>query len=575
MIHTSNPPKQRDRSMPLWSEIALPMLKVPRGTFNLTHALLRTAVFAMLGLGVIFPLNTDRLFSSIGVEHTKFIRDIPLQGMRGSILDRNGLVLAENTQAHSIFVSPREFRASSEQRAVLAKELGISTTEFEKRISSSKVLVKIANNIDSEKWAAINAMNIPGIVQSLTNGRRYPQGESAAHLVGFVNIDGRGQEGIELALEGDLRETAGSQTTVRGQLGNIYWGDTTNATNGRDVQLSIDSRVQFFAYQRIRDAVIEHNAIAGSVIVIDAISGDVIAVTNYPSFDLINRQALYGENLRNRAITDIFEPGSTIKPFVAALALQLGSVTPSTIIDTTPGRIVISGYTIRDPSPNGNLTVAELIQKSSNVGTVKMAMSMQPRELWDFFASLGFGQRPQISFPGVVTGRMRPYRSWRPIEQATMSYGYGLSTSLLQVAQAYTVFARDGEVISASLLKQNSIPTGLPVLRPEVASEVRTMLKMASGPGGTSPKAQTLGYSVGGMSATVQKQMGRGYANNRFRASYVGIAPIDKPRIVVAVMLDEPRNGSYYGGDVAAPVFSQIAQQSLRILGVKPDLDIN
>jgi cell division protein FtsI (penicillin-binding protein 3) len=269
-----------------------------------------------------------------------------------------------------------------------------------------------------------------------------------------------------------------------------------------------------------------------------------------------------------------FEPGSTMKPFIAAWALETGRVTPSTPIQTAPGFISITGSTIRDAHPHGVLSVAEVIQKSSNVGVVKMAMQMQPREMWELYSQAGFGQKPQLQFPGAVTGRLRPHKTWRPIEQATMSYGYGLSTSLFQLARAYTVFARDGELIPASMLEQARPQPGYRVLKPETARAVRDMLRLAAGPGGTAPKAQTIGYSVGGKTGTAHKQEGKEYATNKYRAWFVGMAPIDKPRIVVAVMVDEPSNGVHYGGDVAAPVFSQVVQQTLRTLGVAPDLDV-
>jgi cell division protein FtsI (penicillin-binding protein 3) len=310
------------------------------------------------------------------------------------------------------------------------------------------------------------------------------------------------------------------------------------------------------------------------VVVLDAQSGEILALANYPSYSPDKRVNLTGEQLRNRALTDSFEPGSTMKPFTVALALQQGLVKPETPIQTAPGRINITGSTISDVHPYGVLTVNEVIQKSSNVGTVKMAMQLQPREMWEMFADLGFGQKPQLPFPGVVSGRLRPYKTWRPVEQATMSYGYGVSSSLFQVARAYTVFARDGEIVPATLMKTNQPVVGTRVFSPEHAKAMRKMLQMASGPGGTGQKAQTMGYSVGGKSGTARKQEGKGYASKKYRGFFVGIAPIDQPRIVVAVMIDEPSNGVYYGGAVAAPVFSQTVQQTLRLMGVQPDMAV-
>jgi cell division protein FtsI (penicillin-binding protein 3) len=278
--------------------------------------------------------------------------------------------------------------------------------------------------------------------------------------------------------------------------------------------------------------------------------------------------------VRNRAVTDTFEPGSTMKPLIAGLALQTGRVHPDTIIQTAPGRIQITGSTITDSHPHGPLTVEQVIQKSSNVGTVKMAMQMQPREMWETFNAVGIGTRPPLQFPGLATGRLRPYKSWRPIEQATMSYGYGQSVSLLQLARAYTVFASDGQFLPLTLLKNDAPAAGVQVFTPEVARSVRKMLNMVTGEGGTAPKAQAIGYSVGGKTGTAYKHDGGGYVGNKYRAWFVGVAPISQPRIVVAVMVDEPSNGRYFGGDVAAPVFSRVVERSLNLLGVPPDLEV-
>jgi cell division protein FtsI (penicillin-binding protein 3) len=332
--------------------------------------------------------------------------------------------------------------------------------------------------------------------------------------------------------------------------------------------------VQFFAYQRVREAVHQHRAQAGSVVVLDVQTGEVLALANYPSYDPSDRRNLTGGQLRNRALTDTFEPGSTMKPFIAALSLETGRVRPDSPIVSSPGSMVVTGFPIRDAHPYGTLTVEQVIQKSSNIGTVRMAMNLQPREMWDMFSQIGMGQKPQLDFPGAVTGRLRPYKTWRPIEQATMSYGYGLSASLFQLARAYSVFARDGELVPVSVVRRDAPPAGIRVFTPETASAVRHMLQMAAGPGGTAPLAQTPGYTVGGKTGTAHKQEGRGYAGNKYRSWFVGLAPVSNPRIVVAVMVDEPSTGVYYGGAVAAPVFSQVVGQTLRLLNVPPDADV-
>ena len=422
----------------------------------------------------------------------------------------------------------------------------------------------------------ILALNIKGVYDIKEYKRLYPEGEAAAHIVGFTNVEDQGQEGVELVFQNQLAGKPGARRVIKDRLGRVVEsvGETIPPEDGMDLQLSVDSKVQFFAYQKLREAVLEHKAKAGSVVVLDAQTGEILALANYPSYSPDKRVNLSGEQLRNRALTDTFEPGSTMKPFAVALALEKGLVKPETPIQTAPGRITITGSTITDAHPHGVLTVNEVIQKSSNVGTVKMAMQLQPREMWEMFAQVGFGQKPQLPFPGVVSGRLRPYKTWRPIEQATMSYGYGISGSLFQVARAYTVVARDGEVVPATLMKAEGQVQGMRVISPQNAKAMRKMLQMAAGPGGTAQKAQKMGYSVGGKTGTAHKQEGKGYAGKKYRGFFVGMAPIEAPRIVVAVMIDEPTNGRYYGGDVAAPVFSQTVQQTLRLMGVQPDMAV-
>ncbi len=507
----------------------------------------------------------------------RYAHELELPALRGRITDRNGSLLATSVSVPSIWAIPKDVQATREQKRALAKLLGVPAAELERKLGDANGrFTWLKRQADEAVWLQVKALGIKGVYQTAEYRRKYPEGESAAHLVGFTDVEDRGQEGIELAFQTELQGRDGSRMVVKDRLGRVVEdiGDKVDPSHGRDIQLAVDAKVQFFAYQRVRDAVLAHKAKAGSVVVLDVQTGEVLALANYPSFNPAERRNLSGAQLRNRALTDTFEPGSTMKPFIAAWAIESGRVTPTTAIQTAPGTITVTGKTIRDAHPHGVLSVAEVIQKSSNVGTVKMAMQMQPQEMWELYAHLGFGQKPQLQFPGTVTGRLRPYKSWRPIEQATMSYGYGLSTSLYQLAHAYTVFARDGEVVPMSMLGQSAPQAGYRVLRPETARAVREMLHLAAGPGGTAPKAQTIGYSVGGKTGTAHKQIGKEYAADKYRAWFVGVAPISAPRIVVAVMVDEPNNGVYYGGDVAAPVFSQVVQQTLRMLGVAPDLDV-
>lgn len=512
----------------------------------------------------------------------RFARTLELPANRGRILDRNGLILASSVVAPSIWAIPEDIeRDDPEVRAKLkqvAKLLEMPQKEFDKKLEDEdKTFVWIKRQVDEPIAKQVAALDIKGIYLRRDYRRQYPEGEAAAHLAGFTNVEDIGQEGVELAFDHELAGKAGSRHVLKDRLGHIIEDteDQVPPTPGHDIQLSIDDQVQFVAYEKIRDAVVANKARAGSVVVVDAQTGELLAMANYPSYDPNDRRSLTGEQLRNRAMTDVFEPGSTMKPITVATALQLGRVTPKTIIDTNPGRITVSGATIHDDENFGVLTVEGVIQKSSNVGATKISQRMSAQEMWNSLTAVGIGQKPQTTFPGAVTGRLRPWKSWRPIEQATMSYGYGLSASLFQIAHAYTAFAHDGEVIPISLLKnQGEEPPGVRVFSPLVASEVRQMMHMAAAPGGTAPLAQTVGYSVGGKTGTAHKQVGKGYASNKYRAWYTGMSPIDKPRIIVAVMVDEPSAGKYFGGLVAAPVFSQVVQQTLRIMNVVPDLAV-
>ncbi|MFY9809747.1 MAG: penicillin-binding protein 2 [Aquabacterium sp.] len=549
----------------------------------------------------------------------RYERRIELQANRGRILDRNGELLASSVPSPSLWAIPKDLKATPEQVRELARLLKMPQADLQKRLKSNPNFVWLRRKVDDEVAQSVAALKIKGVYELREWKRQYPEGEAAAHVVGFTNIEDEGQEGIELAYQNQLAGRDGSRHVIKDRLGRAVEavGELVPAENGQAVQLSIDAKIQFYAYQSIRDAVKAHKAKAGSVVVLDAVRGEVLALANVPSYTPEDRRNLTGAQLRNRALTDTFEPGSTMKPITVALALETRRVRPNTVMDTASGRLTIDGSTISDTHPKGDLTVAQVIQKSSNVGTAKLALQMQPREMWEMFSAVGLGKKPQLGFPGAVTGRLRPYKSWRRIEQVTMSYGYGLSSSLFQIAQAYSIFATDGELVPMTMIKRDQgegerptltaegndpRPTlafktafrpeavashpasaaqtelvqvrGTRVISPETARAVREMLQLSTGPGGTAPRAQALGYSVGGKTGTAHKQEGRGYASNKYRSWFVGIAPISQPRIIVAVMVDEPSNGQYYGGLVAAPVFSQVVQQTLNRLGVLPDVEV-
>ena len=507
----------------------------------------------------------------------RFVRTLDLPANRGRILDRNGHILASSVPVPSIWASPEDLERDAAKLKMLAKLLGMSQAELDKKLADEdKNFVWIKRQVDEDIAKQIDELKIKGVHTRKEYKRIYPEGESVAHVVGFTNVENLGQEGVELTFNQELGGRAGSRRVIKDRLGRVGEdvGEMVPPVDGRDLQLSIDSKVQYFAYEKIKEAVVSNKAAAGSVVVLDVKTGEILALTNYPSYSPGKRGNLSGAQLRNRALTDTFEPGSTMKPLVVGLALEKGLVKPETLIQTAPGKLQMGTATITDAHPHGVLSVNEIIQKSSNVGTVKIAMQLQAHDMWESFTQMGLGQKPQVPFPGAVSGKVRAYKTWKPIEQATMSYGYGLSTSLFQLAQAYSVFARDGELVPMSLVKTQGDVTGARVFAQQNAAAIRHMLHLVTIPGGTAMKAQTMGYSVGGKTGTAHKQEGKGYASKKYRGFFVGIAPIDNPRIVVAVMVDEPTNGLYYGGDVAAPVFSQTVQQTLRMMGVQPDMAV-
>ncbi|MCF8152805.1 MAG: penicillin-binding protein 2 [Rhodoferax sp.] len=507
----------------------------------------------------------------------RFVRTLELPASRGRIMDRNGLILASNIPAASIWAIPEDVNATPAQLKELAQLLEIPFTELSSKLGNEdKSFVWLKRQVEEPVAKRITELGLKGIHQDSGFKRQYPDGEATAHVIGFTNIENTGLDGMELTFEKHLLGRSGSRRVIKDGKGRVVEDirDKVPPVDGKDLQLSLDSKVQFFAYQKLRETVTAQKAKGGSVVVLDAVTGEVLALANYPSYMPDKRKNLTGEQLRNRAVTDTFEPGSTMKPITVAMALESGRVTPQTLIDTGPGRYAIGGFNITDTHNYGTLTVEGVIQKSSNVGALKIAQKMSPHEMWDTFTALGYGQKPQIQFRGAVTGRVRPWKTWRPVDQATMSYGYGLSASLFQMAHSYTAFAHDGRIIPLTMLKSTEPAVGVKVFSPENAQAVRRMLQMAASPGGTGQLAQTVGYSVGGKSGTAHKQVGKGYASDKYRAWFAGMAPIDTPRIIVAVMIDEPSNGQYFGGVVAAPVFSEVVQQTLRLMNVQPDVTV-
>ena len=547
-----------------------------QGWRSRTVVLLLMAAFgALVARGFYLQVINNDFLQEKG--DSRYRRDIEVSASRGKITDRNGDMLAVSTPMKSIWAIPGDARTlAPDQKRQLAALLEISVRELDGKLGSDKTFVFIKRQVPPETADRIAALKLTGVHQEKEYRRYYPTGEMTAHIVGFTGVDDKGLEGVELAFQQSLLGHPGSRSVIRDRRGNII--EDVRALkppqDGKDVRLAMDSKIQYLAYSHLKTAVETNKAKAGGAVVIDARTGEVLALANWPTYNPNNRQHLSGAQLRNRALTDTFEPGSVMKPFTAALALEKGKVRFDTIINCAPGRLTIGSATISDAHPHGALTVAQVIQKSSNVGTAKIALSFPPKEMWDMFNSVGFGQAPNLGFPGEVNGRLRPWKTWKPIEQATMSYGHGVSISLMQLARAYTVFARDGELMPLSMVRlEETAVRGTAVFAPHTAREIRNMLEMAVQPEGTAPKARVPGYRVGGKTGTAYKVEGGVYAK-KYVASFVGVAPISEPRLVVAVMIDEPSGGAHYGGDVAGPAFSQIMGGALRTLGVLPDAPV-
>lgn len=527
---------------------------------------------ALAGRALYVQVIESDFFQKKGEE--RFASTVQLPASRGRILDRNGQILAISVNAPTVSANPRQFKASDEQKRALVSLLRMPLKEFNAKLADDGAYVVLKRQIDDGVAQQIKALRIKGLHIEPGYIRRYPENEAAAHVVGFTDIEDKGQEGVELTFQRQLQGTTGSRGVVKDRLGRVVeeLGEPVVPRDGRDVQLTIDSKVQALAYQRIRDAVQQHKAKAGSVVVLDAQSGEILALANYPSYLPGERRNLTGAQLRNRAITDVFEPGSTVKPFITAKALENGLVRPETVIDGHPFRV--GPLLVNDGNHGADaFTVAQVVQKSSNVGTVRLAQRLDNKEMGEMYAALGFGVKPQIGFPGAATGKLRPWKTWKPVEKATMSYGYGLSASLLQIARAYTALARDGELAPLTLIKGEEALPSVRVFQPETARTMRKLMRGTVSKEGTAPLAQPIGYSAGGKTGTAEKQEGRGYNSDKHRAWFSGISPIDNPRVVVAVMIDEP-TGVYFGGLVAAPVFKVVVEQALRSLGVPPDLEM-
>ncbi|MDP2759192.1 MAG: penicillin-binding protein 2 [Sideroxyarcus sp.] len=503
----------------------------------------------------------------------RYLRVVEVPAHRGMLTDRDGEPLAISTPVDSVWASPPDVVADAAQLRQLAHLLDTNVGHLKERLfDTSREFVYLKRQLPPNRARQIAALGIPGVSLRHEYRRYYPGGEVAAHLLGFTDVDDNGREGIELALHDVLRGKPGSQRVIKDRRGHIVEdvASLRAPKEGRDVALSIDSKLQFIAFREIKQAVIGQQAKAGSIVVLDARTGEVLALANWPSYNPNNRSRPAAGAMRNRAVTDLFEPGSTMKPFAVAAVLEEGKFNPDTRVDTGNGKFTIGNRTIHDTHPAAFLSVAEVLQKSSNVGAAKLALSMSPQTFWNNLNHAGFGAETGCGFPGEATGRLRNYQTWRPIEQATMSYGHGISVNLLQLARAYTIFANDGELKAINLLRQETPARGSQVYSVQTARAVRAMLELVVQPGGTAPLAQIPGYRVAGKTGTAHKLQNGKYVD-RYVASFIGMAPASDPRLIVAVMLDEPGGKEYYGGQVAAPIFSNVMNASLRSLDIPYD----
>lgn len=503
---------------------------------------------------------------------------LPVPAHRGRIFDRNGELLAISTPVKSIWVNPKEFREAqipADKRKALADLLGLSSGALEKHVGSDehRSFAYLKRRISPELADQVIALGIAGVYSEREYRRYYPTGEVAAHLVGFTNIDDKGQEAMELAYDDWLKGVEGAKRIIRDGKRRVIEDleSIRPPVPGKDLALSIDQRLQYLAYRELKKAVLQHQARSGSLALLDTQTGEVLAIVNQPSYNPNSRTQVKGSTSRNRAITDIYEPGSTMKPFVVALGLELGLYRPDTVIDTAPGTMRVGHNIVKDIHNYGVLDVAHVLQKSSNVGVTKIALNLPSKKFWAFYNNLGFGQPLETGFPGEANGRLADYQGWSPFEQATLSFGYGVSASTLQLARAYLSLANDGVMPMVSLVKRNNSPELHRIMSAQTAGGVRAMLEQVVSREGTALKAAIPGFRVAGKTGTVKKSGVGGYSSSRYLSVFAGMAPASKPRLVMVVMIDEPSAGEYYGGAVAAPVFSRVMEGALRLLNIAPD----
>ena len=544
------------------------------GRRYLVLAVLLVAAAALVGRAVYVQLEQQEFLQRQG--QVRFQDEIELAANRGMIVDRVGEPLAVSAPIDTIAINPKRFladaQAADEQR--LARALSLDTAGLHEKIRarSSRSLFYLKRHVTPDISSRVRALDIPGVEFEREYRRYYPMAEVTGHVVGFAGIDHRGQEGLELAYGDVLRGVDGRKqimTAANGQV--LHARYLVDPQPGQDLALSLDRRVQYLAYRELKATVQAHEARSASAVLLDVTTGEVLAMVNQPAFNPNNRATLRSSAYRNRAVTDVFEPGSTVKPVTIAAALEYGVITPRTVIDTSPGMARIDGKVIRDAVNYGPSDVQRILQKSSNVGTSRIALKMTAEQLWKFYSRIGFGFSSGSRFPGEADGYLGDYWNWRPAHQATFSYGYGLSVTTLQLARVYAALANDGVLLPVTFLQRDAPPAGEQVIAPQVARAVLRMLESVVSDEGTARAAAVKDYRVAGKTGTVHRIGRDGYAEDRYSSLFVGMAPASRPRLVLAVVIHDPARAEYHGGTVAAPAFSRIMTGALRLLNIAPD----
>lgn len=555
----------------------------------------RRALFIIMGLvtlALVGQTSARQVFQTEFLQKEgarRYLRSIEIPADRGMILDRNGERLAVSIPVDTIWADPRELLLEGEKdealKAKRAEELKTALPQLAKALEMKpkEVLELLERNkergflylkrrVGPEVAEAVRALGLPGIQLDKEYRRFYPAAEVVAHVLGFTDVEDRGQEGLELAFNGDLVGQPGKKRILRDGKRRIVQDleEVRPAQPGKRLQLSLDLRLQYLSYRALKSAVEEHKAIGGAAVLLDAKTGEILAMVNQPGYNPNGNRARDGGRLRNRSVTDLFEPGSTVKPFIAAAALESGRYRPNTPINTSPGFMRVGAGTVRDVHNYGPQDVTGVIRKSSNVGVAKMALDLGPQKVWDIYDRIGLGQPLGTGFPGEGSGKLSDPKRWKLFDQAVHAFGYGITVNALQLARAYSVLANDGRLVQPSFFKQSD-PAFKEVLSPQVARQIRAMLEEVVSVQGTAQQAAVPGYRVGGKTGTAKKVIDGRYADKAYQSVFAGMAPMSDPRLVMVVMVDEPRGGKYYGGLVAAPVFSQVMTVALRLMQIPPD----